>query len=211
MAYNFVRASVQNITTTSPASLSAVYPVTFSAWAYGTLDTVAMTIMAWMQSDTSQGFRILFAGQAAGDPVRGNLLTDTNYISQVTSPGFIINTWHHVCAVYTSSVSRTVYLDGRTGTTNTTDITPTSLTRIVIGTNGAEHFDGNISDVAIWSSSLNTGEINSLAKGFSAKKIRPQSLEFYVPLIRNLNDYTNSSSLTNTNSATVTTHNRIYS
>jgi len=211
MAYNFVRASSQIISFNNGApSLTNVYPVTFSAWAYGTLDTVAMTIMSWVQASSGQGFRILFAGQAAGDPVRANVITDTNYISSISSPGFVINTWHNVCGVYTSSTSRTIYLDGRQGLTNTTDRTPTSLIRIIIGAYGVDNFDGNISDVAIWSAALNTDEINSLAKGFSAKKIRPQSLEFYTPLVRNVYDYSSGSSVTS-NTATVSTHNRIYS
>jgi len=171
-----------------------------------------MTVFGWHQAASTQGFRLLFAGQATGDPVRANVITDINYISQSTT-GFTINRWHHVCGVFASSVSRTVYLDGTAGSTSTTDRTPTSLARILIGvhSNTLEYFNGYISDVAIWSAALNTGEINSLAKGFSAKKIRPQSLEFYVPLIRNLQDYSSSSTLTNNNTATVIQHNRIYS
>jgi hypothetical protein len=42
MAYNFVRASSQSISGNGPSI--SVYPVTFSAWAYATNDTVAMTI-----------------------------------------------------------------------------------------------------------------------------------------------------------------------
>ena len=207
MAYNFVRASSQSISGNGPSI--SVYPVTFSAWAYATNDTVAMTIMSWMQAATTQGFRTLFAGQAAADPIRGNLLTTVNYIAQTTS-GFTINTWHHVCFVCSSSTSRTIYRDGGSSGTNTTDDTPTSLTRVFIGTNTSEGFDGYISDVAIWSAALSTGEITSLAKGFSAKKIRPQSLEHYTPLVRNLYEYNTNTALTNNNTATVTTHNRIY-
>lgn len=208
MAYNFTRASSQYISGNSPSV--AVYPVTFSSWIYATNDTVAMTIMTWMQAASTLGFRILLAGQAAGDPIRGNLLTTVNYISQTTT-GFTINTWHHICYVCSSSTSRTIYKDGGSSGTNTTDATPTSLTRLWIGGNGgADLFDGYISDVALWSAALNTSEINSLAKGFSAKRIRPQSLEYYVPLVRNLYEYNSSTTLTNNNTATVTNHNRIY-
>lgn len=208
MAYNFVRASSQSISGNGPSI--SVYPITFSAWAYATNDTVAMTIMSWLQAATNQGFRTLFAGQAAGDPIRGNLLTTVNYLSATTS-GFTINTWHHVCFVCSSSTSRIIYKDGGSSGTNTSNDTPTSLTRVLIGSNtAADLFDGYISDVAIWSVALDTGEINSLAKGFSAKKIRPQSLEYYAPLVRNLYEYNTNTALTNNNAATVTTHNRIY-
>jgi hypothetical protein len=63
--------------------------------------------------------------------------------------------------------------------------------------------------VAIWSTNLNQNEITSLAKGFSARRIRPQFLEFYAPLIRNVYDYGSNSAVTS-NTATVSTHNRIY-
>lgn len=207
MAYNFVRANNQYIS--NSFSGISVYPITFSAWVYATNDTVAMTIMTWMQEATTQGFRTLLAGQAAGDLIRGNLLTATNYIASTTT-GFSINTWHHVCFVCSSSTSRTIYKDGGSSGTNTVNATPTSLTRFFIGTNGPDIFDGYISDVAIWSAALNIDEVVSLSKGFSAKRIRPQSLEYYAPLVRNLYEYNSSITLTNNNTATVTNHNRIY-
>jgi hypothetical protein len=211
MAYNFVRASSQYIS--SSFSGIPVYPVTFSAWAYATNDAApsAMNVVRWMQAATTQGFSIVFAGQAAGDPIRGNLNTaSTASISQF-SPGFVINTWHHVCFVCNSSTSRTIYKDGVAGITATANDTPTDLTRLWIGSDGSNNFDGYISDIAIWSVALNTDEINSLAKGFSAKKIRPQSLTYYVPLVRNLQEHRGNIELTNNNAATVVQHNRIYS
>lgn len=207
MAYNFVRANSQYIS--SSFSDVAVYPVTFSSWAYATSDTVAMTIMAWMQNATTQGFRTLFAGQAAGDPVRGNLLTTVNNLAQTTT-GFTINTWHHVCFVCLSSTSRTIYRDAGSSGISTANATPTNLARLTIGSNLVEGFDGYISDAALWSAALDISEITSLSKGFSAKRIRPQSLEYYVPLVRNLYEYSSNTALTNNNTATAITHNRIY-
>ena len=210
MAYNFITGSSQSI---SSSGLNIpVYPVTLSAWAYGTTDTITMTAIAWLQAATTQSFRILFAGAAAGDPVRFSLLTTFLSTSDKTSPGFTINTWHHVCYVCTSSTLRETYVDGVAGASSTVDNTPTNLTRVTIGSQAnVQYFTGNISDVAIWSSALSVGEITSLAKGFSAKKIRPQSLEYYAPLVINIYEYTNNPTLTNNNSSTVTTHNSIYS
>jgi len=209
MAYNFITGSSQSISS-SGLNIS-VYPVTLSAWAYATSDTITMTAIAWLQAATVQSFRILFAGAGVGDPVRFSLLTTFLSASDKVSPGFVINTWHHVCFVCTSSTLRETYVDGVAGASSTVDNTPTDLTRVTIGSQGnVQYFTGNISDVAIWSAALNTSEVNSLAKGFSAKKIRPQSLEYYAPLVRNIYEYTNNPTLTNNNSATVATHNRIY-
>lgn len=211
MAYNFVRANSQYIS--SSFSGIPIYPVTFSAWTHATNDAApsAMNVVRWMQAATTQGFSIVFAGQAAGDPIRGNLNTAAIASISQFSPGFVINTWHHVCFVCNSSTSRTIYKDGVAGNAAIVDGTPTDLTRLWIGSDGSNNFDGYISDIAVWSVALDTSEINSLAKGFSAKRIRPQSLEYHAPLVRNLYEYSTNTALTNNNSATVATHNRIYS
>ena len=215
MAYNFVSTSTQYITSSSPSM--SVHPTTISAWIYATSNTAAMTVVNFTETTSSNaGFRLTLAGQATGDPVRATSFGSANSISTIgdTGPsGFNLNTWHHVCGVFTSSTLRVVYRDGVAGNSATTLVDFASLTTISIGALrlGGTLMDGYISDVAIWSVDLNTDEINSLAKGFSAKKIRPQSLTYYVPLVRNLQEHRGNIELTNNNTATVIQHNRIYS
>jgi hypothetical protein len=214
MAYNFVSTSTQYITSSSPSM--SVHPTTMSAWVYATNNVAAMTVLNFTENTGSNnGFRLTLAGQAAGDPVRATSFGSANSISTIgdTGPsGFNLNTWHHVCGVFTSSTLRVVYRDGVAGSNATTLVDFTSLTSISIGSLrlGSTLMDGYISDVGIWSAALNTDEINSLAKGFSAKKIRPQSLTYYVPLIRNLQEHRGNIALTNNNTATVVQHNRVY-
>ena len=69
--------------------------------------------------------------------------------------------------------------------------------------------DGQIAEAAIWNVALTDGEIASLAKGFKPTRIRPQSLVFYAPLIRNLQDTRKGMALTNNNAATVAAHPRV--
>jgi hypothetical protein len=215
MAYNFVSTSTQYITSSSPSM--SVHPTTISAWIYATSNTAAMTVVNFTETTSSNaGFRLTLAGQATGDPVRATSFGAVTSISTIgdTGPsGFNLNTWHHVCGVFTSSTLRVVYRDGVAGNSATTLVDFASLTTISIGALrlGGTLMDGYISDVGIWSVALNTDEINSLAKGFSAKKIRPQSLTYYVPLIRNLQENRGNIALTNNNTATVIQHSRIYS
>lgn len=68
-----------------------------------------------------------------------------------------------------------------------------------------------MSDVAIWNAALTTPEIASLAAGFTPEQIRPQTLQFYAPLVRDLIDVRGGRAITNVNSATVATHPRIIS
>jgi len=215
MAYNFVSTSTQYITSSSPSM--SVHPTTMSAWVYATNNVAGMGVLNFSENTgTNNGFRINLAGQATNDPVRASsTLGASTSISSVgdTGPsGFNLNTWHHVCAVFTSSTLRVVYRDGIAGSSATALIDFASLTTISIGALrlGNTLMDGYISDVGIWSVALNTSEIASLAKGFSAKKIRPQSLTYYVPLIRNLQEHRGNITLTNNNTATVVQHNRIY-
>ena len=70
--------------------------------------------------------------------------------------------------------------------------------------------DGRLAEVGIWNIDLTAAEIASLAKGMTPDKIRPQSLVFYAPLVRNLIDQKGGLALTNNNSATVANHPRLY-
>jgi hypothetical protein len=56
---------------------------------------------------------------------------------------------------------------------------------------------------------LNSAEITALARGFTADQIRPQSLSFYAPLVRDLQDVRGGLAITNNNGATAATHPRI--
>lgn len=69
--------------------------------------------------------------------------------------------------------------------------------------------NGSIAEPAIWNVALTDAEIASLAAGFTPDQIRPQSLQFYAPLVRDLVDARGGRTITNVNSATVATHPRI--
>ena len=70
--------------------------------------------------------------------------------------------------------------------------------------------DGELADIGIWSAALTAAEIASLAKGMTCDKIRPQSLVFYAPLVRDLNDQKGGLTITNNNGAPVANHPRVY-
>lgn len=62
----------------------------------------------------------------------------------------------------------------------------------------------------MWNVALTAAEIASLADGMTCDKVRPQSLVFYAPLVRDLIDVTGGEIFTNTNGATVANHPRVY-
>ena len=124
--------------------------------------------------------------------------------------------WLHVAAVYSSSASRTIYFANQKAT-NTDSISISNVTRTVIGATSGFNYvisqliTGTIAEPAIWNVALTDAEIASLAAGFTPDQIRPQSLQFYAPLVRNLIDVRGGRTITNVGSATVATHPRIYS
>jgi hypothetical protein len=159
---------------------------------------------------------VMFArGDLAGDPVWISADDGGGGGVATTTSGYTANTWHHACGVFTSSTSRAAYLDGANSGTNATNITPSILNTTTVGsrftssTNGI-FFNGLIAEVGIWNAALTAAEVASLADGMTCDKVRPQSLVFYAPLVRDLIDAKGGLTITNNNSATVANHPRVY-
>lgn len=131
------------------------------------------------------------------------------------SGGMTINVWSSGVGLFTSLTSRQTYLDAVSGDTNTSSTTAVSANRTSIGawfnsSTVSGYANDDIAEAAIWSAVLNADEVVSLNKGFKPTRIRPQSLVFYAPLIRDLNEVKGALALTNNNSATVADHPRVY-
>jgi hypothetical protein len=151
---------------------------------------------------------------AAADGTFGNNHIDASGTVQGGTGGtYSANTWIHLCGVFTSVSSRSLYVNGSFINTNTNTVgSSNSYTRITIGGNHIQTFftNGNIAEVGVWNVSLTAEEIASLSKGFACSSVRPQSLVFYAPLVRDLIDAKGGLTITNNNTATVANHPRVY-
>jgi len=79
------------------------------------------------------------------------------------------------------------------------------------GRNGANNLSSfSTAEVGIWNAALTAAEVAALAKGVTCDQIRPQSLVFYAPLVRDLVDQKGGLTITNNNGATIANHPRIY-
>ncbi len=169
--------------------------------------------------NNEERFLLQAAGHIAGDPVA------TNYIDQSatgfradTTSGFSSNTWTHACGVHASASSRTAYVNGGSSGSNTSvaTLSNTGINSVLVGAQSnltfptTSYTSGFIAEVGIWNAALTAGEIASLAKGMACDKVRPQSLVFYAPLVRNLVDPRGGITITNNNGATVANHPRVY-
>lgn len=210
MAYEFNGTNQSILATSAPGTGE---PLTISAWFVSDSSTTRTVIASVSGLDF---FALVQDGTKTGDPICATKYssgTDTG--EAVSSTGYTVGQWHHGCAVFASNASRTVYLDGGGKVENTTNRpSAINITRTAIGALArsplAAFFDGRVAEVGIWNAALTDGEVASLAKAVSPRLIRPQSLVFYAPLVRDLMDLRASLALTNNNSATVTNHPRIY-
>jgi hypothetical protein len=213
MAYEFTAASSQRLTANSPVSGP---PVTIAIWIY---PAASGSFYFELQQGGGPNFNDRLRLIASGSNVLAQTITENPYSGEPasTSSGtFTRQAWNHIAGVFASNSSRTVYLNGVAGATNTTTNIVRPLTKINInaieftfGSNIA-YGNGIYAEAGVWNVALTAAEIASLAKGMTCDKVRPQSLVFYAPLIRNLQDVRGGLTITNNNGATVSNHPRIY-
>jgi hypothetical protein len=207
MAYSLNGTNQRLSVASAPVSAA---PWTINLWFKTTNMSQVRCLLALNASFGNHYATIYFRGDLSGDPIQ-ILNGSPGQISVTSTTGCTSGTWHNACYVESSSTSRTIYLDGGSSATNTTSATYTGLDRLNIGAfNALEPFSGEIAQVGIWNAALTADEITSLAKGMACDKVRPQSLVFYAPLIRDLIDAKGGLTITNNNTATVATHPRVY-
>jgi hypothetical protein len=148
-------------------------------------------------------------------PTNAQTLTassQSTIVRVATSPANEIYDAYNVgVGVWASSSSRVVWLNNGSGSdTGSATVAATDMT---IGNlfSTSQSLNGDLAEVAIWDTNLNTDEINALSKGFKPFRIRPQSLWLYVPFIRDVHDLRAARTLTLTgNALTTVSHPRVY-
>jgi hypothetical protein len=206
MAYNFTAASSQYLSTAS--SPVSTYPFTIAGWANPNTGGVLASI-----SNADGSNRHLVAFNGGTTKVDAGSVTSAAWAA-ASSINYSANQWNHACGVFESATSRKAYVNGgnegiNTNSANFGTITSAYIATRIIGTAGG-FMNGPIAEVGIWNAALTVAEIASLAKGMTCDKVRPQSLVFYAPLVRDLVDVKGGLAITNNNTATVANHLRVY-
>ena len=211
MAYSF-NGSNRSLLSTGAAAMSE--PLTLAAWFWPNTNTTRTVIFS--VGEASDFFGLVEDGARAGDPICATKYTGgTDTGEAVSSAGYTPGQWNHGCAVFESNTSRSVYINGAGKVTSTTNrpagnrITRIAVAALARNTLSA-FFNGRVAEAAIWTAALDDAEVASLAKGMSPSLIRPQSLMYYAPLIRDINDIRGGIAITNNNGATVADHPRVY-
>jgi hypothetical protein len=166
-----------------------------------------LTLAAWVirSGFTTQRIPLgIFYTSGAGTNLDGwflNTNTSAQVIAQTgdgtstsgstTTATMSANVWAHIGGVFTSSTSRTAYLNGVAATVNTTSRTPTASNKTSIGIGYSQNNtvtgrfdDGYIAEVGIWNVALTAADMLILATGASPIMVKPESLVAYYPMIR---------------------------
>jgi hypothetical protein len=189
-----------------------------ACWFRAVNDTANQRLIDLKQIANPLGYySIGLGGATAGKPLRLIKVSNASSVQiTTTTTGYLLNTWQHACGVFSSATSRTIYLDAGGNATGANNLGAATAELVNIGVfsdqNNAlsQYFHGLIAEVGIWNAALTAAEIASLAKGMTCDKVRPQSLVFYAPLVRDLNDQKGGLTITNNNGATVANHTRVY-
>jgi len=190
---------------------------TFSIFArFRAADITQAHTLLYLQLAGTKNYRLVAAGNVAGDPIRWTSYDGGSDLTAATATGYIADTWHSViaCRNESQNPNLAVSIDGSTfGTKNkvSTSGAPSYLTISSAGTYRA--IDGDVAEVAIWNMSMNlaqyAADVAALAKGISPATIRPANLLHYWDLTRNLTDRVGGCTLTAYNTPTVSEHPRV--
>jgi hypothetical protein len=211
MAYDF-NGSNQYLSTAS-APVTAM-PLTMACWHRPAQTAAARAILSISTTGGTGRFQISQLVSPAG--TTASSVTDAAVaVDTVAAKTLVANSWYHSAAVFTSSTNRSAFIDGAETNSATSNAGPTNPNSVLVGSrvaigNFGAYFDGDIAEVGIWNVALTAAEIASLADGFTCDRVRPQSLVFYAPLIRDLHDIARGLAITNNNTATVANHPRVY-
>lgn len=175
---------------TSAAPVTSV-PITMSAWVYVPAP-LANIILLQLRQGTSDVHDIqynTFLGLVARSLDGG-----VNQGISSFGAGFTADTWHHIAGVFSSTANRQVFLNGTGSTPNTTNVNVATLDTLTTGrfASGSTY----LADVTLWNTALTQADITSLAKGFSSSRVKPESIVFHAPLVRDRKELTGGLTLT---------------
>lgn len=210
MAYSFAPASSQHISASSAPAIAA--PLTVACWAYATNYSSPRSLVS-IESGSSNDLFLLYINSGGAAAFFAQRAAGT--LGQALGGSSSTNTWTHFAGTTSGTSARSVFVNGTSAASDTTNVGSPSVSRVSIGSryysgSRGAYMSGSVAEVGIWSAVLDAAELASLAKGVSCRLVRPQSLVFYAPLIRDLVDEMRGLTLTNNNTATVADHPRIY-
>ena len=186
MARSFASGSEQYLTNASFGGFSGE-PFTLACWfQVADLDTNLILMSVGEYAGSGTYYHALYR-LGTNNRLNGYTYDGSSQQAVYTTSTPAINTWYHSCAVFAADDDRRVYLDGDRGT-DSTDSAAVGTDSIAIGVSADStpfgYHNGLVAEAAAWNVALTDEEAAILAEGYSPLLVRPQSLVFYCPLIR---------------------------
>lgn len=198
MSYTFTGSGTKYLRMAGVNSLGASYPLSMFCRAKSSDGTVLQCCMTFIRaSGTYNGQAIYCDGTAVGDMANAH--------SVQSSATYNDAAWHGISGISSGTTSHTVN-NNDTADSNSTSVTIEAYDDILVGARLTPsiglQLNGDVCSAALWSAALTADECKALNAGFPAYRVRPQSLRFYAPLIRDLQVRSNKSSVSGSMSAT---------
>lgn len=198
MAYDF--DGIDDYMEVASSVVTAV-PLTIACWFKADNVTTNYNLINVSTSTGTDRWTLQLAGAVAGDPVRAQTSAGGSTAQSATGTGYTAGTWYHGAARFSANNNRRGYIDGVGGTANTTSLTPSGTDTTNVGclytsSTRSSFMDGQVAECGIWSVALTDDEIASLARGYRCSLVRPSSLVFYAPLVREIRDLMRGASIT---------------
>lgn len=162
-------------------------PITLACWYYLS-STVAACCPLCVYDDSGDNYCKITMSPANYKNMAVSGDDDTSvYVASTNTTA--LNTWCYGVSVFTSSTSRTAYLNGSGANTNTDEFIPSGLDSISVGGNGFSGLNnqwltGGVCEAAVWDTALTAADAAILGNGFSPLLVKSANLVFYAPLVR---------------------------
>ena len=175
------------------ASPVSAFPLSMWCWAEHDSTATSGCAMSWSKYSGAGGASIYFRGDLSGDPITGRRIKESGIgDSNPQSAAYSVDTVYGIGLVLAASNDGRLYVNGTKTTTSASVDFPTATPDVVacsgLWEGPAAGLDatrvGYGSHFALWDAELTDAEMASLYAGFSPRRIRPQSLRFYWPALR---------------------------
>jgi len=188
------------------------------------------SMAAWIRRATAASLQFVGFAQTSNDWLGIHHFSDNVcYILNGNNASFIygfvsanITGWNQFTLTFdgsqaTNATKLRIYINGAAQTLSFVGNQPATTSnsadletfRIGHRVSGSFWSTGDFAEIGMWQATLSAQEADSLSKGFTCDKVRPQSLVYYSPLIRDIIDVKGGMTLTDA-SSTVQPHTRVY-
>lgn len=188
MAYNFNGSTQYLRAQYGTNALLSAWPVTVFCRAKSTNTTGTQIGAAYIYGNSPyNGLLLYFSGATGGDPLSWGRFGVSVIDSSV---GYTSGVWRSWAGRGYSNTSMDMDAEGTVDTGPATSTTWQSTSDVQIGARLTPSINlpltGDVACVALWDVALDDAEIASLVAGFPPRRVRPQSLRWYAPLVREL-------------------------